>query len=295
VISLTQFKITDNVPGKGFRHDGKVYRAGDLVDLPDSFPAGLFDYLKPVLLDLTRFKREVPATVKPLMVIMAVRRIPQVQKAFRKLGFIDRVYFHNFTPAVVSGEINDWLGDHGSRYTHVMLSSDDINPTPEHIRQLIEDVTLYDLPVVAGFCNICLFDRQDSHGMVCGCCVDDKPHKQVNITLDPVDTRQIRRKSYTFVTTEWTQNHPGIYPVWFQGMACGLVSMDVYRKIPFRSWDDGQGGLMQDLAFAYDCAQNGITQFVDFRVGMRHYGTHHGKLFVGKKPTRVVFKKAKTH
>jgi hypothetical protein len=293
VIVLSRFKVTDNVPGKGFRHDGKVYRAGDLVDLPDTFPAALFSYLRPVILDLTQYRRETPATVKPLMVIMAVRRIPEVQKAFQKLSVIDKVYFHNYTPAVVSDEINDWLADHGQRYTHVMLSSDDINPTPSHIRQLIEDVTLYDLPAVAGFCNICRFDRSDEHGMICGCCVDGKLHEHINVAIDPVDVTRITRNSYNFVTTEWAQSHPGIYPVWFQGMACGLVSMEIHRKIPFRSWDDGHGGLMQDLAFAYDCSQNGITQFVDFRVGMRHYGTYHGKLLVGKEPSRIDFKKAK--
>jgi hypothetical protein len=128
--------------------------------------------------------------------------------------------------------------------------------------------------------------------MICGHCVDGKRHENTNVTIDPVDARQIVRNSYNFVKKEWALSHPGIRPVWFQGMACGLVSMEVHRKIPFRSWNDGQGGLMQDIAFAFDCAQHGITQFVDFRVRMKHYGTYHGKLFVGKEPTHIDFEKA---
>jgi hypothetical protein len=96
------------------------------------------------------------------------------------------------------------------------------------------------------------------------------------------------------VKAEWANDHPDIYPVWFQGMACGMVSMKTHKQIPFRSLMNGVGGLMQDLAFALDCESHGIKQFVDFRVGMRHYGTHHGKLLVGKEPTRIVFEKAKT-
>lgn len=229
------------------------------------------------------------------MLIMSVRRIPEVKAAFERLSFIDKAYFCNYRPAEVSEVMNDYLADHGRRYSHVIVSSDDIAPSPGNIRQLIEDVRLHDLPCVAGYCNICYFDRQDKYGMICGSCKDDKPHEDTNVTFDPVDASKLSKSAYNFVKTEWANDHPGIYPVWFQGMACGMVSMKTHKRIPFRSFMDGVGGLMQDLAFALDCAEKGISQFVDFRVGMRHYGTHHGKLFVGKEPSRIDFLKAKIH
>jgi hypothetical protein len=227
------------------------------------------------------------------MVIMSVRKIPHVQAAFKKLSFIDKVYFCNYGPPVVSGLINEYLEDHGSRYTHVLVSSDDITPSPDNIHQLINDVREYDLSCVAGWCNICYFNRQDEKGVICGDCVDEQPHEDSNVTFDPVDTTQLCRKSYNFVKVSWAQEHQSIYPVWFQGMACGMVSMETHDQIPFRSLMDGVGGLMQDLAFALDCKEKGIQQFVDFRVGMRHYGTHHGCLLVGKEPTSIRFEKAK--
>jgi hypothetical protein len=245
---------------------------------------------------LRDFKRRAPACVKPLMVIMSVRRIPEVLKAFRKLTFIDKVWFCNYTPAQVSGEINRYLDEHGDKYTHIIVTSDDVAPTAANIRRLVRDVREYDLPCVAGYCNLCHLDRQDEHGGVCSACVDGRPHTHANVTFDPVDveTRSFSRECYNFVTMEWARKHSGIHRVWFQGMACGLVSMSTHKHVPFRSWDpQAKGGLMQDLAFAVDCAEKGILQFVDFRVGMRHYGTHHGKLLVGKEPPRVHFEAAK--
>jgi hypothetical protein len=242
---------------------------------------------------LTRYRREKPLKVKPLMVIMSVRRIPEVLQAFKKVTFIDKVWFCNYERAKISAEINRYLDNHEGKYTHIVISSDDVTPTPANIRQLIQDVREYDLPSVAGYCNICEFDRLDEHGMLCGACANGRPHTYANVTFDPVDVNILAKSSYNFVTMNWARNHPGIYPVWFQGMACGIISMETHKQVPFRSWQGGRGGLMQDLAFAVDCAEREIVQFVDFRVGMRHYGTHHGKLLVGKEPPRVRFEKAR--
>jgi hypothetical protein len=276
---------------ESFRVGGRHYRTGDLVELPDHFPIKNYPFLEVIQGDVEEYRRPSPITVRPLMIIMSVRRIPEVSTAFRKLNFIDKVYFRNFTPAEISDKINEYLEDHGRKYTHVLISSDDITPSPGNVRQLIQDVRTYDLPCVAGYCNICYFDRQDKHGMICGNCQDNAPHKNTNVTFDPVDSNNLSKGAYKFVTTEWASDHPGIYRVWFQGMACGMVSMKTHKKISFRSLLDGVGGLMQDLAFAVDCDSHGIKQFVDFRVGMRHYGTHHGKMLVGKEPTRIDFKK----
>jgi len=228
------------------------------------------------------------------MLIMSVRKIPQVKEAFKQLNFVDKAFFCNYRPSAVSKVMNKYIDDHGRGYTHLIVSSDDITPSPENIRQLLEDVSLYNLACIGGWCNICYFDRQDKHGMICGACVDGGPHEDTNVTFDPVDTIALCRSNYTFVKVDWAKGHPGIYSVWFQGMACGVVSMSTHRKIPFRSLLDGVGGLMQDLAFAIDCQSAGIKQFVDFRVGMKHIGTHHGKLLVGKAPTHIKFEKAKT-
>jgi hypothetical protein len=247
---------------------------------------------EPTQVMLDKFKRSNLAKVKPLMVIMAVRRIPQVQRAFGKLRFIDRVFFKNFNASEISGEINSYLQDHSDGYTHIMLSSDDITPSPANIRQLMADVAEYDLPIVAGYCNICEFDKQDSHGCVCGCCVDNKPHRNTNATFEQVRLPPAR-SSYKFVPMEWALLHPGIYPVWFQGNACGMIRKEILQEMPLRSWNDGEGGLMQDLAMAFDLAKREIPQFVDFRVGMRHYGTHHGRLLVGKEPRAIEFQEAK--
>jgi hypothetical protein len=235
----------------------------------------------------TYLRKDQEYEARPLMMIMAVRRIPEAQRAFRKLKFIDKVLFKNYRPNEVSAEMNDYISDHPD-YTHLLISSDDITPTPANIRQLISDVRTYDLPVVAGYCNICEFNKEGSHGCVCGSCVDGKPHRFTNVTFSPVRLPPSRR-SYDFITMEWALTHPSIFQVWFQGNACGMVRRDTLEQIPLRSWNDGDGGLMQDLAMAIDLAERNIPQFVDFRVGIRHYGTHHGRLLVGKEKKETVF------
>jgi len=223
------------------------------------------------------------------MLILSVRKIPQVQEAFSKLDFIDKVWFRNFTPAQVPNAMNSWLEDHTTDHTHILLSSDDITPTPRNIRQLIDDVTQFNLPVISGYCNICEFDRHTEHGASCGKCLDNLPHPYVNVAFLPVTLRPIQRKSYHFLTSEWADRHSDIFRVWFQGNACALISKETWRKIRFRSWNKGIGGLMLDLAWAEDCAKENIPQFVDFRVNLRHYGTHHGRLLVGKEDARIDF------
>ena len=287
---MRRYRIAGKIDS--FRVRGKHYHNGDVVELPKDFPAEKYAFLELITQDINQYRRPKPIHVKPLMVIMSVRRIPEVLEAFERLDFIDKVYFRNYTPRAISAKINHYLDAHEHKYTHVLVSSDDITPSPDNIRQLINDVSEYDLPCVAGYCNICYFDRQDVHGMICGACADEKPHKDTNVTFEPVDTTKLSKGAYRFVTVDWAKDHPAIFPVWFQGMACGLVSMKLHKQIPFRSLLEGKGGLMQDLAFADDISKAGVTQFVDFRVGMRHYGTYHGKLLVGKEPTRIDFEKA---
>ena len=288
--------VSDSV--SSFRYRGKTYLPGALVELPDNFPIHLYPFLKSYEYNhdegIRKYQRPKPITIKPLLAVMSVRRIPKVLKAFEKLDFLDKVYFRNFTPAVVSSQINKFIDNHLSTYTHIIVTSDDIAPSPENIKQLICDVANYDFPVIAGYCNQCEFNRQDQHGCICGNCVDNKPHRTTNVTIDPVNTVTLSRNSYKFLPMEWTVQHQGIFRVWFQGMACGVVSIETHKQVPFRSWNKGNGGLMQDLALAFDLHEHDISQFVDFRVGIRHYGTHHGQLLVGKEPSRIDFEAKKT-
>lgn len=239
------------------------------------------------------YRRSTPLRdIKPLMLIKSVRRIPQVLEAFERLNFIDKVYFRNYPPKEICDIENTWLKEHLKDYTHIIISSDDITPTPRQIKQLLEDVKEYDLPVVAGFCNVCEFNRKDEQGMMCGYCADNMPHPSSNVTFLPVSFRPLTRESYSLLSMQWTEQHPRIYRVWFQGMACAAIRRDVCEQIPFRSWTKGLGGLMEDLAFAEDCAEHGIPQFVDFRVSIRHFGTHHGQILVGKERKGIDFEKA---
>ena len=227
--------------------------------------------------------------VNPVMLIMSVRRIPEVQAAFRKLTFLDRVYFRNYNAQQISQVMNDWVADRLHKYTHVLVSSDDITPTPADIQRLMADVQQYDLPVVAGCCNICTFDRRNSKGVGCGACFDGKPHPTINVTLAPVRLPP-RRTGYEFLGRRAVVKKR-IQQVWFQGNACAMISAETVKRFPFRSYSDGVDGLMQDLAQAIILAKAHVPQFVDFRVIMRHYGTHHGRLLVGKEKPRIEFKR----
>ena len=281
-----------------FRYKGATHLPGDVVELPDSFLATKPDFLQPLLgsqepVNMEAYlRKDRDYEPRPLMMVMAVRRIPEVQKAFKKLTFLDKVFFKNYPAHEISAQMNEYIADHGEGYTHFLISSDDITPSPANIHQLVDDVRTYDLPVVAGLCNICHFDKQDKRGCLCGCCVDEKPHKFTNVTFSPVRL-PLSRRSYDFVTREWALLHPSLFQIWFQGNACGMIREGVIRQLPLRSFNEGQGGLMQDLAMAMDLAEHGIPQFVDFRVTIRHYGTHHGRLLIGKEKKAVIFEPRK--
>jgi hypothetical protein len=258
---------------------------------PPMVPDQLLEAFSPV--DLESFRREdQDFSVKPLMVIMSVRRIPEVAVAFEKLSFIDKVYFRNFSAADISSAINGYLAAHLDEYTHILVSSDDITPTPPNIRRLILDVREYDVPVVAGYCNICTFNWANGGHPVCEACSTGVPHQNVNVTLTPVRLPP-RIEGYDFLTVAEAEKIQGIRQVWFQGNACAMISTACMHEFPFVSYQAGHGGLMQDLALAIKLGLAKRPQFVDFRVGMRHYGTHHGRLLVGKEPSRIDFEKAR--
>ncbi len=44
------------------------------------------------------YLREESLEIKPIMVIMAVRRIPEVQEALERIRHVDKVFFRNYTP-----------------------------------------------------------------------------------------------------------------------------------------------------------------------------------------------------
>lgn len=62
------------------------------------------------------------------------------------------------------------------------------------------------------------------------------------------------------------------------GMGCALIKTEVFRRLPYPwfkwvNYDDG-GVLSEDLYFCELCSQNGISIYVDTRVGCGHLLRH---------------------
>lgn len=224
--------------------------------------------------------------INPILVIFSPRDIPMVKEAFKKIDFVDKLWIKYFPSGEAYEQLRQWLKDKG--YTHIIIQSDDVTPTPETLKILLNDILEYDFLAIAGCCNYCDVWGRKPYG-ICKYCRDEVPHDLINITFDPVKykDRPITLKSYNFITEEWRRNHPEIRQVWFQGIAFGVIRRDIYDSVGL--YPRGETDTMFDLEFAISLSEYGIPQFCDFRAFMRHWGLFHGQLQVGKKKSKLIF------
>jgi hypothetical protein len=241
--------------------------------------------------NISNYKRNKKENIRPVLIIQNVRRIPEVLNAYNSFTHIDRVFFRNMPPVEANKQINNWLETNSRKYTHAIITSDDLLVTSSDINQLIGDVEEYDVPVIAGCCNICSFIPNTEHGKICKFCLKKLEHPLANITFNPVNYWPLCFNSYNFSTMNYIKkmtNIDLIKRVWFQGLALACISIETWQRVKFNNWAQFHYA-PTDLSFAEDCAQKSIAQFVDFRIQMKHLGTHHGRLLVGREPSSIDF------
>jgi hypothetical protein len=232
--------------------------------------------------------------INPVLFVRSAREIEGVKECFDSINFIDVVWIKNYPMKIAMEKIREFVKEH-KEYTHIILASDDIFPTAEIVLQLLNDVLIWDFPAIAGCCNFCPVYVPE-HDMSCPLCKEGKQHPFINVTKLPVDYKKKivqSPQSYTFMTDDYRISNPYIEQVWFQGHALCCIRRDIFEKfgcLPYIH-PNGSPSYSDDFAFAVLCAEKGISQFVDFRVFMKHDALHHKELMVGKAKEEIIVNK----
>jgi hypothetical protein len=264
-----------------------IFGSGEEVE---DWKLGLKDFIRAEPLKVT--------DINPVLFIRSAREIDGVKECFNAIDFLDVVWIKNYPMKEAMENIRKYVAEH-KEYTHIILSSDDIFPTPEIVLQLLNDVLIWDFPAIAGCCNFCPV-WLPANKMLCPLCRKGEQHPEINVTKEPVEYKTripVSPSSYTFVTDEYRISHPVIEKVWFQGHALCCMRRDIFEKfgcLPYTHRHNGSLSYSDDFAFAVSCAENDVSQFVDYRIFMKHDATHHKELMIDKGKKAIIMRKPRT-
>lgn len=249
-------------------------------------PISHLSNVRQIMLD--GFRRKSPVKIKPILVILNPREIEEAISAFNKIDYVDKVWFKNFNKINVIKEVTQWFSEH-KEYTHIILVIDDVECPYDSVKKLIDDLSVYDFPVLSGCFNFC--NVWTSGLKYCTFCEEGKPHEFINITLDPVlFPDRTSGPEFHWVTEKWRQGNPTIKQVWFQGFPLAVIRRDIFEKIGLRIQNEKMGLFSSDLPWAIDCDKAGIPQFCDFSVLLHHHGDKRNReLLVNTRPRKIIF------
>ncbi len=231
---------------------------------------------------------------KALWAIFAHKNFPLFWQWANKVNFIDKLIIKNHMHHAAHQIGMEYFFSH-PKYDYYIISGDDALATPYHVKLLLEDEEKHNFPVVSGWCSI---DPQvNGNAAVC-----IKPcHPNV------IKNRRVLPYGYHFIPIKDVLVGKYGYPfikAWFNANALSLVRRKILQKIPYRPFklqrdhlcltpetkEKGRG-VMFDLQFAIDCAQNGVPITVDTRIFLLHARTK-ARSQVGRKPPTVKFVEA---
>lgn len=225
----------------------------------------------------------------PLGVTMGVRYFDITQFWRDQIDFIDRLEVMGFKHPEAHRIADQFFLEH-PEYTHFLMLAEDVIITPDMVRQLLRDYEETRFPVICGYSNIAF-------------------HKDtVNITQK--DLRGIRvnlQEQYKNPTLHDVLAKRLDYPfvkVFYHGLTLSLIERSILLKIPFRPYKTildslrskrfreplTPHGIMFDLQFAIDCANNDIPIYCDLRLLTIHFGRTVDLIDVTSKPKRVTLK-----
>ena len=212
--------------------------------------------------------------IKPLIAYWRPKDIPEVLQALQEIP-CDKIYC-NYMPYPYNYTISRDFFLSNPEYTHYVALPNDLIPTKEIFRELIDHIKQQDYPIISGVCN-----------------VDTKKYKdKINITANlPMLNYNDRR--YYWISKNRYPNR--LVKVPWAGFPFMFIRRDIVEKIPFAKvpfetherpvWEE-KGGFGGDLAFAWSCHYYKIPIMVDTSLMMRHL-RFHGENLVGKKPPSI--------
>ena len=163
-------------------------------------------------------------------------------------------------------------------YTHLVLATDDIVVTPEHILQLQEDIEKFDYSVLSGVMNVEKNNRRI-----------DPDALNISMTIAQKDRR--------FRAYEWIKIHElpdkDIFQVMFSGFPLMAIRRDIIEITNFDADRVFEGkpshnGASLDLVFCWHCKEKNIPIMVDKRIMMNHKRKA-GEMMINKKDKKLEF------
>ncbi len=165
-----------------------------------------------------------------------------------------------------------------TEYDYMVLASDDILVTPEHIEILKKTLNKKKYKIVSGLMNV------DSPEW-------NKPNGRINITLD-LPKKNMSERSWNFILRKEIPSSR-YFKCGYSGFPLMAIHRDVVEKFVFDTtgvWDSRgvAGGYNIDLVFCWRCHEAGIPIWVDSKIDMFHLRGM-GNKNIGIKPSNEEF------
>jgi hypothetical protein len=153
-----------------------------------------------------------------------------------------------------------------------MIVADDTIFPQKNIDDLIEGITTYNFPFLAGFSNIDLGSMKDVYTMSFkGEPLDRFKRNYELLTKDDLFDEKGNRKLPRYIQVRW------------QGFSLATIRRDVVEKIPFEDDAAYNGnpygcGCCVDTCYSYQCIQKKIPMYCDTNVQFIHLRENAGSL-----------------
>ena len=165
-----------------------------------------------------------------------------------------------------------------TKYDYMVLASDDILVTPEHIETLKKTLDKKNYKIVSGLMNV---DGDEWN----------KPDGRLNITLN-LPKKNVAERTWDFLI----RNHipsSRYFKCAYSGFPLMAIHRDVVEKFVFDTtgiWDirGPAGGFSIDLVFSWRCYEANIPVWVDSKIDLLHL-RRSGTYNVGIKPPSEEF------
>jgi len=230
---------------------------------------------------------------KTLLFVAGGRDFPLFWDWVYRVNFIDKLIIRYHLHHDATAMAQKYFMEHD--YDYLIVTTDDLLGTPEHVRMLLEDEEKHNFPIISGWC-----DGPPASGLSG---VSQLQH-------DGIHSKVSTFKSYHFIPmSDIFLGKLGFpfFKVWFNGLPLTLIKKEVLKEVPIRPFihvrdsfcvtpeTKAKGrGVMLDLQFCIDCAAKKIPITIDSRIFLLHFGLRSHGLAVGHKPSKIEFVKATT-
>lgn len=154
--------------------------------------------------------------MKPLLVVLNPRRIPQVIEALNHLD-IPQARLQGMTERGVANNWREVTSEaRGKGFTHLCVVSDDVIVTRHALASVL---------------------KAAAHGVATGWCNLDEGDVRVNLSDTPLKHRVPRESSYEFPTVYDVLTGPHLRRTYFTGMCLTTMRVSEWEQYPFDPYD----------------------------------------------------------